>query len=247
MYLVEFQDIKKRYGNKSILDKFSLKIKEGEILGLIGRSGSGKSTVLKLLIGMIDIDSGNILFNGKNIQKNLSVLRKQTGFATQENMLIDELSIKENSIYFGKLQGMKLKELKYKFNELINLLDLGGFEHFSIKNLSGGMIKRANLLVSLIHSPKLLILDEPTTGLDMILRENLWRYILQINKAGTTIFVTSHLLEEIEKNCNRIAILSQNGIVACGTMPQYSNAFPGKTSLNKIFENLLKNETTLHN
>ena len=246
MYLVEFENIKKRYGKKFILNNFSLKVKEGEIFGLVGRSGSGKSTLLKILVGMTEITSGNILFNSKNALRNLNILRKQTGFATQESMLIDELTIKENAVYYGKLQGIKHKEIKSKFKELMTLLDLEGFENFTLKQLSGGMQKRANLLVSLIHSPKLLILDEPTTGLDLILRNSLWKYIAEINKTGTTIFITSHLLEEIEKNCDRIAILGEGSILSCGTMQQYQGAFPGKESLNEIFQHVLKNETTLY-
>ncbi len=245
MYLVEFQNIKKRYGKRFVLNNFNLRVGEGEILGLIGRSGSGKSTVLKILVGMTDVDGGSIYFGGENVAANLKVLRKETGFATQENMLIDELTIWENGLYFGKLYGARIRGIKERFKSLISLLDLHGFENFTIRQLSGGMQKRANLLISLIHSPKLLILDEPTAGLDNILRESLWSYIHQINKEGTTIFVTSHLLEEIEKNCDRIAILGSGRILSLGTMEQYKGSFSGK-DLSRVFAEVLKNEIAIH-
>src|SRR3989338_2728258 len=240
MYLVEFLKIKKSYGRRTILNDFSLKVKEGEIFGLIGRSGSGKSILLKVLVGMTDVDKGKILFNGKNALDNINLLRKNTGFATQESMLIDELSIWENSYYYGKLYSMPKSKIVSRFKDLIYLLDLAGFERYSIRQLSGGMQKRANLLVSLIHNPKLLILDEPTTGLDSILRKSLWEYIHEINKNGTTIFVTSHLLDEIEQNCDTIGILDRGEIVTVGTMAQYKEYFSEKGSLDNIFEEVLE-------
>jgi ABC-2 type transport system ATP-binding protein len=245
MHLVEFRNIKKRYEKRFVLNNFSLNVVDGEVLGLIGRSGSGKSTVLKILVGMTDIDGGIIYFNGVNVAMNLKVLRRETGFATQENMLIEELSIWENSLYFGKLYGLGIKNIKARFRGLINLLDLSGFENFTIRQLSGGMQKRANLLVALIHSPRLLILDEPTAGLDNILRESLWSYIHQINREGTTIFITSHLLEEIEKNCDRIAIMKSGSIATLGSMEDYTGGYPGK-DLTSIFTEVLKNENILN-
>jgi len=224
-----------------------MKIREGEIFGLIGQSGGGKSTVLRILLGMAGISSGNIYFNGKDALSNLNFLRKKTGFATQENTLIDELSMWENAVYFGRLYGLSGKIIRTRFKELISLLDLDGYEDLGVRNLSGGMKKRANLLISLIHNPKLLILDEPTTGLDTILRESLWKYIRQINKEGTTILVTSHLLDEIENNCDTIAILGRGKIITSGLIKDYFDSFPGKKSLNEIFLEVLKNENSFYN
>ena len=134
---------------------------------------------------------------------------------------------------------MKKKDIQTRFTELITFLDLNGFEDTFISNLSGGMIKRANLLVSLIHNPKLLILDEPTVGLDPIVRNLLWRYIHKINSEGTTILVTSHLLEEIEQNCHRVGIIKQGKIYSEGTLAEYKKFF-GLNSLNEIFQVIME-------
>ena len=241
MNLIEFSNIKKRFKKRNILSNISLNIKKGEIFGLVGSSGSGKSTLLKILIGMLKVTSGNISFEGNNALKNLDYLRKNTGFATQENMLFDELTIKENSFYFGELYGLKRKDIKERLEELCSLLGLSGFEDTQVNHLSGGMSKRANLLVSLIHKPKLLILDEPTVGLDSLLREIIWKYIHKINKDGTTILVTSHLLDEIEENCDRIGILKKGEIVAIATPKEYKDRY-GKKPFNKIFQEILRDE-----
>lgn len=237
--LLEFGHIKKSFGRKEVLSDISFEIKKGEIFGLIGTSGSGKSTLLKILIGLVRPNAGLISFDGKNVLKKINYLRENTGFATQDDLLFDELTIKENSLYFGKLYGIKRKDIKYRLSELLNLLGLSGFENTQISHLSGGMVKRANILVSLIHNPKLLILDEPTVGLDPVLRKSLWKYIHKINGEGTTIFVTSHLLDEIEENCDRIAILKLGKIATLGSLEEYKGSYHNK-SLAEIFEEVVK-------
>lgn len=240
MNLLSFQNLQKKYKKREVLRNITFSINEGEILGLIGRSGGGKSTLLNIIIGMIYPDRGTLFFEGINAIRKANYLRKRTGFATQENMLFDELTIKENSLYFGKLYSMKKNEILARFSSLIPLLGLSGFENTQVKWLSGGMTKRANILVSLIHNPKLLILDEPTSGLDSMLRNSLWDYIHKINKEGTTIIVVSHLLEEIEKNCDRIAIINHGEIYALASPAQFKENY-GDISFNNIFEELMKN------
>lgn len=243
MNLLEFQDIKKSYLKREVLSGVSFDIQAGEIFGLVGASGSGKSTLLNILIGIVRASSGKILFEGKNATKNIKYLRENTGFATQDNMLFGELTTKENGFYFGSLYGLKKSKIKNRFEELLKLLRLGSFENVLVRNLSGGMMKRANLLISLIHEPKLLILDEPTVGLDPVLRNVLWEYIKEINKTGTTILVTSHLLEEIEQNCSRVAVLKKGRIIAVGTPQEYKKHSGGNKSLSEIVQEFLKDET----
>jgi ABC-2 type transport system ATP-binding protein len=242
MALLEFQDIKKRFAKREILSGISFDVKEGEILGLIGRSGSGKSTLLNTIVGIVRPDKGKILFENKDATKKKDYLRKNVGFATQENLLFDELTIRENSLYFGSLYGIKKREIEARMKELVRLLSLESFEDVQIRNLSGGMTKRANFLVSLIHRPKLLILDEPTVGLDPMLRDVLWAYIKNINETGTTILVSSHLLDELEHNCDRIAVLMKGKIVAVGNIEQYKKYFGKNKSLKEIFRQFTKNE-----
>lgn len=240
MTFLEFKGVKKRYGAKDVLSDVSMNVEEREIFGLVGSSGGGKSTLLKILVGMSDATDGKIIFQDKNVLQRPEILRKSTGFATQKNMLFDELTLKENAYYFGRLYGMRRKDIRTRFNELTYLLGLSGFESLQIRNFSGGMVKRANLLISLIHSPKLLILDEPTVGLDPVLRDILWKYIHNINVGGTTIIVISHLLDEVEQNCDRVAILKSGKIVAIGTVEQYRRKYQGK-KFSEIFEAIIKN------
>jgi ABC-2 type transport system ATP-binding protein len=242
MNLLEFKEVKKRFGKREVLSGVSFNVRDGEIFGLIGGSGSGKSTLFNIVIGMVRSDGGEINFENKNAAKKMRYLRENTGFATQDNMLFNELSIEENGLYFGSLYGMKKIKIKERFNQLIKLLSLGGFEKTLVKNLSGGMTKRANFLVSLIHGPKLLLLDEPTVGLDPRLRSVLWKYIKEINKTGTTILVSSHLLDEIEKNCDRVAILKHGKVIAIGTPKQYKQNYGASKSLNVVFQQLLTDE-----
>lgn len=242
MELLKFNEVKKSFDKKEVLKGVSFSVNGGDIFGLVGTSGGGKSTLLKIIVGLDRQDSGDIMFKGKKAHKDLKNLRGNTGFATQSSMIFDELTVRENAHYFGSLYGMKKKEVDEKLRLLLRLLNLDNYENFLVSTLSGGMVKRANFLISLIHSPKLLLLDEPTVGLDSILREALWRYIREINKSGTTVFVTSHLLDEIEDNCNKIAVMKGGKIVSVGSPQEYKNHF-GKKSFDVIFEDMIKNES----
>lgn len=197
---------------KRIIDDLNLEIYGGEIFGLIGRSGCGKTTLFKIFLGMLSPTTGKINIEGKNIFHNKNILKKYVGFASQENMLFEELSIVENIKYFGKLYGVNKKELKSRATDLLELFELYPSRHVLLKNLSGGMKKRANILISLIHDPKILVLDEPTIGLDALLRDKIWVYINRINALGKTIIVTSHLLQELEENCHVIGIMDKGFI-----------------------------------
>jgi len=242
MVFLEFKEVKKSFGDKEVLRDISFSVQEREIFGLVGSSGGGKTTLLKILVGMARANGGGIVFEDRNVLRRPYYLRKNTGFATQKNMLFDELTLRENAFYFGKLYSMSNKDINLRFRDLVNLLGLGGFENVQIDNYSGGMVKRANLLIALIHSPKLLVLDEPTVGLDPVLRDILWKYIHNINVSdGTTILVISHLLDEIEDHCSRAAILKKGKIVAMGSIEQYKKAYRGMT-FPQIFEAIIKNE-----
>jgi ABC-2 type transport system ATP-binding protein len=242
MGILEFHNIKKRFKSNLVLSDVSFNVNEGEIFGIAGISGSGKSVLLKILLGLLNEDEGKIFFRDRDVTWKKNYLRRNTGFASQGNMLFDELTIKENSYYFGKLYGMKRSNINERFNELINLMELSNFGNIKIKHLSGGMKKRANLMVALIHKPQLLILDEPTVGLDNILREKLWNYIKKVNLEGVTIIVTTHLLDEIQENCNSLAILKHGNIVSIGSFEQYKQDFK-INSFGDIFKYIIENET----
>lgn len=238
---VDFDYIKKSLGGSVVLNGVSFGVSKGDIFGLIGKSGCGKSTLLNIFMGILDPDSGVVRVDSKNISKNLKFHQSKIGFASQENTLFNELTIEENAFYFARVYGFKKKEVRDRVDSLLELLSLDYAKKSLVGNLSGGMKKRANLLVSLIHQPEILVLDEPTTGLDSILRDSFWKYIRKINREEQlTVFVTSHLLDEIEENCSRLAIMKKGNIVAKGKMSDYRKEYGNDVKIKEVFENILK-------
>jgi ABC-2 type transport system ATP-binding protein len=240
--IIEFDKIAKSFHKKEVLKGVSFKINEGEILGLVSLSGGGKTTLFNILMGLVRPDSGKLSFFGEKSEKSHKKLKKTTGYASQFDLMVEELSIKENCFYFGSLYNMKRKQIKERMKELLPLFDLQNAENILIRNLSGGMKKRANLLIALIHRPQILILDEPTVGLDPIIRSSIWKYINVINKTGTTIIVASHFMEEMEENCSRIVFLKKGRVVAIGTVAQFKNFYKQSIGLNEIFQRVMKDE-----
>ncbi|MFH1174768.1 MAG: ABC transporter ATP-binding protein [archaeon] len=251
--LLKITHLTKSFNNNSVLKDIDIEIDSGKIFGIIGSSGSGKTTFLNCLIGFVTPDDGDVLYKIEkgmsekyvSIFKNKKEMRHLFGFAAQNPSFYPELTVRENITYFGNLYSLSKDALKANTNTLLYFMDLMSAQHTLAKNLSGGMQRRLDIACSLIHDPKLLILDEPTADLDPLLRANIWKLIKQINKKGTTIVLASHHLNEIENICNRIAILKDGRILESGTpheiRARFSNAeeihiesFPGK------YENIMK-------
>ncbi|MBI2110748.1 ABC transporter ATP-binding protein [Candidatus Woesearchaeota archaeon] len=219
---IEFENISKKFGNTLVLDNLNLSIPYGEITAIIGPSGSGKTTMLNLLIGFVKPTKGRILFQSRNIIKDF--------------------------YYFGNLYKLRKEELKARANELLKLLDIDYARKTLAKRLSAGMGRRLDIACSLIHNPKVLILDEPTQDLDPILRKELVESIRKINKEReTTVIITSHLLGEIDDLCDNIGILYKGKIVKIGS-PEQLKRFYGKRSMDDIFTFIVQKSErpTLH-
>jgi ABC-2 type transport system ATP-binding protein len=231
--LIKIKNLRKQYGKKIILKNVNLDIKKGEIFGIIGMSGSGKTTFLNNLIGFLEPEEGDVLYKNKN--KYLSVfekgleLRKKFGFATQEPSFYPKLTIEENLEHFGYLYNLKKSTIKKNTTNLLKLIGLEKEKDQLAQELSGGMEKRLGIACALVHDPELLILDEPTANLDPVLRDDTWGMIKNIHKTGTTIIVASHLLEELEPICQRIGILHNCSLREVGTPDQLK----GKYSKNE--------------
>jgi ABC-2 type transport system ATP-binding protein len=223
--MIQLIDVTKKFGNNVVLNNISLGIPEGKILGLIGISGSGKTTILRLLIGFYKPDNGQILHNGKNIFKDSRNIRRTFGFATQDNCFYGKLTVEENIRYFGELYGLTREFIDNHIDELLNLVKLNYVKDKLADNLSTGMQRRLDLACALIHDPKILILDEPTEDLDRMLRKEMLNLIHQINKKGTTVIITSHLLWEIEKLCDKIAIIHNSKIIEVGSPNDIRNKY----------------------
>ena len=209
--------VSKFYDRRIILDDIDFEINAGEIFGIIGASGSGKTTLLNIIIGFIKPESGDVLFRNEHLLEHKDANTFRSVFKYSDDL--------KNINYFGALYGLPKETLKANTTTLINLMDLQGSENRSAIKLSGGMQRRLDMACSLIHDPKILILDEPTADLDPLLRNHIWRLVRKINKRGTTIVLASHHLSELETLCTRIAILKEGKLLAIGTPNEIKERF----------------------
>ena len=225
--LLKVEKIGKSFGKKKILSNVNFEIKPGEILGVIGSSGSGKTTLLNMLIGFVSPDTGDVKFKEsqviadkpsyKSVFKQQKRFKKIYGFAAQMPSFYEKLTVKENLYYFGELYKLSKEVLHSNVYSLLKLIDLESSSHILAKNLSGGMERRLDIACSLIHNPQILLMDEPTSDLDPLLRRNIWNLIKQINSRGTTVVVSSHHLNELEILCDRIALIKDGTMIDIDT------------------------------
>ncbi len=246
--IIKVENVTKSYGTKIVLQDITLDINKGEILGLMGINGSGKSTLLNSIVGYLDPEEGTVLFeekeeNGKpvyhSVHRRKNTAKKMFGFAAQEPSYYKKLNVEENLDYFGALYGLKRNTRMTNMKTIIDLMELKECRRKLGENLSGGMQKRLDFACSLIHEPKVLLLDEPTSELDPILRKEIWDLIKKIRDKGTTIVIASHYLEEIEEMCDRVAVLTDGKLEIIGT-PAHVKSSYGVSNLNKVLEKIEK-------
>ena len=229
--LIRCKNLTKIFKKRVVLNNINLDIKRGEIFGIIGMSCSGKTTLLKTLIGFLEPNHGDILFYSekgkqyKPIHKNQLEVRKTFGFATQMPSFYPKLTVEENLLHFGSLYNQARSKNKTNAKHLLDLTTLSNAKDILAQNLSGGMEKRLSIACSLIHNPKVLILDEPTADLDPLSRQETWALIKEINKKGTTIIIASHFLAELELVCDRVGILYNNHLIVEGTPEKIKSKF----------------------
>ena len=215
--MIEIKDVTKSYGRQKVLQNVSFEIMEGELFGLLGPNGAGKSTLIDILTGIQSMDSGEIFINGKSIKTDKVEIRKHLGLVPQDIALLEELNAVDNLEYFGGLYGLAGQELKNQIEKLLEVAGLTDKKKEKVKNYSGGMKRRLNIAVAMLHNPSILILDEPTVGVDAQSRQHIFDYIQSLAEQGTTILYTSHYMEEIEALCKRVFILDLGEEVAYGT------------------------------
>ena len=215
--MIEIKDVTKSYGRQKVLQNVSFEIMEGELFGLLGPNGAGKSTLIDILTGIQSMDSGEIFINGKSIKTDKVEIRKHLGLVPQDIALLEELNAVDNLEYFGGLYGLAGQELKNQIEKLLEVAGLTDKKKEKVKNYSGGMKRRLNIAVAMLHNPSILILDEPTVGVDAQSRQHIFDYIQSLADQGTTILYTSHYMEEIETLCKRVFILDLGEEVAYGT------------------------------
>lgn len=218
MALLEVKELSKSYGNIKAVGGISFEIQKGEIFGLLGPNGAGKTTTISMLSCLIKPDSGDAFVDGCSILKDSMEVKKRIGVVPQDVSLYPTLSAQENLVFFGEMYGLTGSKLREKVDDVLEVVGLKDRRKEAINKYSGGMKRRINIAVGLLPSPKLLILDEPTVGVDPQSRTNILETLKELNKKGLTILYTSHYMEEVEFLCHRIAIMDLGKIIAIGSL-----------------------------
>lgn len=215
--VVKIDHLVKRYKDLVAVDHFDLEIQEGEIFGLLGPNGSGKTTTINCLLSLLSYDKGDIQVFGQTMKPDNYELKKKIGVVMQEVAVFNALTVYENIDYFCGLYIQNKSIRKQYVEEALNFVELQNFRNFIPKKLSGGLLRRLNIACGIAHKPKLIILDEPTVAVDPQSRNNILEGIVKLNKAGATIIYTSHYMDEVEQICSRIAIMDSGRNLAIGT------------------------------
>ncbi|MDH5782782.1 MAG: ABC transporter ATP-binding protein [Candidatus Bathyarchaeota archaeon] len=218
---IEVNSITKRFEDTVAVDNLSMNVARGELFGLLGPNGAGKSTLTKMLCGMINPTSGTINVGEYNIQDNPMKVKELLGVVPQDIVLYDYMNARENLAFFGKLYGLSGGKLKNRIEELLKFtqLDEKAVKRH-ISTYSGGMKRRVNIAAALLHEPQVILLDEPTAGLDPKNKLALWEIIRTLHKEGKTIMLTTHMMDEAEELCNQVAIMDKGKIIALGSPRQ---------------------------
>ena len=225
---LQIDDLHKWFGNHHVLDGFNLRVEKGEILGLLGPNGCGKSTVLNIVCKLLSYDAGQVQLMGEPLSELSYRARGLVGLCTQHCALYPDLLPAENLHFFARLYGLSNLERQQRVEELMSSFALENFANTRVGQLSGGWQQRLHLAVSLIHRPMLLVLDEPTAAVDLEARLDLWRLIEGLRDSGTTILLTSHHLAEAERLCSKVALMRNGKVVAEGSVPELLARIPGQ-------------------
>ncbi len=214
---IELRNLVKRYGSSLAVDNISLKIEKGEIFGLLGPNGAGKSTIIKMIMGLLKPNRGEIYVKGMDVRKDSLAVKRLLGLVPQDIAIYDGITARENVEFFGKLYGLRGKNLKNGADEALEFTGLKDKEKEKPKKFSGGMKRRLNIACAIVHQPEIIIMDEPTVGIDAQSRNHILDSVKELNKRGATIIYTSHYMEEVETIAQRVGIIDYGKLIAVGT------------------------------
>jgi len=235
--IITIRNLKKIYrgNNKAAVDNISLNISQGEVFGLLGPNGAGKSTIINILCGLIKPSGGQVCIHNYILGKNNFKIKELIGVVPQDIALYPSLTAKENLLIFGKIHKLGSALLKNRITYLLNIFGLEQHINKRISYFSGGMKRRMNLIAGLIHNPQILFLDEPTVGIDVQSKKVILDNLHEINKNGTTIIYTSHLMEEVQRVCTKLAFIDEGTIISEGTPSELITSKPNFTNLEDVY------------
>jgi ABC-2 type transport system ATP-binding protein len=238
MSYIEVKNITKRFEDKLVLDNISFQIEEGDFFGLIGPNGAGKSTLINIMTGLLKSNSGDFTIDGHSIKSNPLKFKEQIGLVPQNIALIQNATAYDNLEFFGSLYGLKGKNLKNKMEEALEITGLQDKKKEKVKKYSGGMMRRLNIAAAIMHNPRVLILDEPTVGIDPQSRNHIFEFTKKLNRENkTTVIYTSHYMEEVELLCNNIFIMDLGKEVAYGTKKSVKAMITGNNKVTLKLDN----------
>jgi len=228
---IRTQGVTRKFNDKEVLHGISLEVRRNEIFGLLGPSGSGKTTFVKMIAGIDEATSGEVEVLGIRMPK-ISMMNR-IGYMAQSDAMYNELTAKENLEFFGALFGLKGVEMKRRIEEVMALVNLTDHLRRPVSAYSGGMKRRLSLAIALMHEPEVLILDEPTVGIDPVLRKSIWDEFEHLSQKGTTILVTTHVMDEADK-CHRLGMVRDGNLIAVGT-PEALKQETGSATIEEAF------------
>jgi ABC-2 type transport system ATP-binding protein len=215
--VIEIKGLVKRYGSKTVVNGLTMSVREGEIFGFLGPNGAGKTTTLRVLTTLTDFSEGTVSVGGHDVAREPKEAKAIIGLIQQQISLDKDLTVRENMMQHAIMHGIPAAERRERIERLSKFIGLGEYMGSMINSLSGGWKKRVAIVCALVHEPKILFLDEPTVGLDIQTRRLIWDLIRKLNRGGTTVFLTSHYIEEVEALCETVGIIDKGNLIAFGT------------------------------
>jgi ABC-2 type transport system ATP-binding protein len=235
---VEVDYLVKTFGNFTAVDGISFSVNRGEIFGLIGPNGAGKTTTIRILCGILEPTKGKVNVEGFDVYNESDKIKEIIGYMSQRFSLYNDLTVEENINFYGGIHNIEKEKLDEKKRWILNMAGLFGKENILTSELSGGWKQRLALGCAIIHNPKVLFLDEPTAGVDPISRRDFWDLIRTLSKAKTTVFVTTHYMDEVEY-CDRVSLMYNGKLIAIGKPKELKNKYK-KNSLEELFVDLIR-------
>ena len=242
--IIKTEKLTKKFGTFTAVDAIDFEVTKGEIFGFLGANGAGKTTAMKMLIGLSSPTSGKAMVAGYDVHHEAEKVKKSIGYMSQRFSLYEDLTIKENITFYAGIYGLKREVIKNKTTELLDRLGISSQQDTLIKSLPLGWKQKLAFSVAIIHEPKIVFLDEPTGGVDPITRRQFWNMIYEAANEGITVFVTTHYMDEAEY-CNRVSIMVDGRIDALDTPARLKEKFEGKT-MNDVFLKLARPQAVTH-